>query len=169
MKKALKIIAVVSVAAAMFISGIEKNGDRIFIGRISGDHIRCALAFVTWVCVTILLVMFLKKKPEENAPAKKGGAVIAVFAALFDAGLTFVLANLLIFARFAKPERIKSPDGEHYIVRVETSDLLGHTKYNFYVKKSGVKYRYIFDDDDPDPTLEWNDDGVRHRESFYEY
>ena len=94
---------------------------------------------------------------------------MAVFAALFAVGLTFVLATLLIFARFAKPERIKSPDGEHYIVRVETSDLLGHTKYNFYVKKNGVKYRYIFDDDDPDPTLEWNDDGVRHRESFYEY
>ena len=37
------------------------------------------------------------------------------------------------------------------------------------IEKNGVKYRYIFDDDDPDPTLEWNDDGVRHRENFYEY
>lgn len=168
-RTALKVIAIAAIAAAMTVSGIEKDGKRIFVGSFSGDHIRCALAAVMWVCVTLLLVMFLKRKPEENERPGKGRKVLAVIAALFDVGLTLILVNMLIFAKMRAPERIKSPDGSHYIVRVRTSTLFGHTKYNFYVKDKGVVYRYIFDNDEPDPELEWKSGGVEYRGKLYKY
>lgn len=168
-RTALKITAIAAFIGAMTVSGIEKDGKRIFIGNYSDDHICSAFAVVMWVCVTLLLVMFLKRKPEENEPPKKGKKVLAVFVALFDVGLTLVLANTLIFSKSAKPERIKSPDGEHYIVRDEKITLFGHTKYNFYIREKGVKYRYIFDNDNPDPELEWKSDGVEFNGKLYKY
>ncbi len=167
-KTVLKIIAVAAIAALMLIAGIEDGGKRVFIGKYTRDHISIALYCIAWVCNGILLAMFLKKKrsPDEQ---KRINPVLPIAAALAEAGLTVFIIVVSSFGDFREASRINSPDRDHYIVRIEDEDWFGNSKYKFYIKDSGVIYRYIFDAGKPLPELEWTDDGIIYNGDLYEY
>ena len=66
-----------------------------------------------------------------------------------------------------------TPDGTywtssgHFVAFVEYKVENG--QHWFYIKDSGVIYRYIFDAGNPLPELEWTDDGIIYNGDLYEY
>lgn len=169
-KTVLKVIAAAALIGAVVVKRVERGSRRIFIGDHSSNHIYLAIYFIAWLCIGILLLMFLReKKNTDEAPKSKLRKVFPVLAACLEVGLTILVPLMLLFRNLDKPERIKSPDGDHYIIRVEKDDWFGNTKYNFYVKDKGIVYRYIFDSDKPNPELSWNDKGVGFNGELYEY
>jgi hypothetical protein len=169
-KTVLKVIAVASLIGAVVSLNVEDGSHKVFIGDYNIDHIYLLFCFIAWLCLGILLFLYLRKKKDtEEAPKSKVRKVLPVLAACLEMGLTSTIPMVLLFSDADKQERIKSPDGKHDIVRVEKDDWFGNTKYNFYIKDKGVVYRYIFDSDKPAPKLEWTDDGVIFDNKLYEY
>lgn len=167
MKIALRVTAILSLIVILVTGEIENTGKLIAIGCLTGTIIRCIALFLLWISVSGLLVMFLREKREKTTVGK---TIKAILLALFDVSLTIAVIALLLTIPdwMKKAEKLKSPDGEHYIVRVAHYDLFGHKVYNFYTKDKGIIYEYAFNDDNAEPELEWTDNGVLHRGWLYE-
>ena len=170
--KALKIIlgavAALNLIAVLALKRIDSSGKIVLIGALNTEYIWAIVSFLLWLSVVGIMILFFTEKDEKKKSRSTIAGAVCVLPSLV---LTLVMLGGMLSAFAARGDyrRIKSPDGEHYIVRKETSDVFGHKNYKFYIKDKGIVYRYIFDSDEAEPELKWTSSGVKYKKKLYRY
>lgn len=170
--KALKIIlgalGAVNLIFLLGLKRVDSHGKKVMLGSLNSEYIFAIVSIFLWLSVVGIMILLFLEKDEKKKQRSTIAGVVCVLPSLV---LTLGMLAGMLSALAAKGDysRIKSPDGEHYIIRKRTDVVFGQQKYNFYIKDSGIVYRYIFDSADPEPELEWKSDGVKFQGELYKY
>ncbi|MBQ6180581.1 MAG: hypothetical protein IJU93_00060 [Lachnospiraceae bacterium] len=164
---------VFTILAQVILYKLQDRNRLVIICGITGYSLMEFLAFGTLFCIGGLLAVFINAKDTGGKPRRAYKAVIFTLG-IIVLELPAIFNFLMMFLCSARvpsdPEKIKSPDGKHFIVR--TSDTAeGHSIYCYYIKDYGIIYRPIFEDFErkSDPELQWTDEGVIYEGKLYEY
>ncbi len=149
-----------------------QNDDRIIIiGKVTGYNIELLCSVALYLSILGLLASFLVAVSESKASFKILRTFLVMFAVIF-AEIPLTLVLILKLFGLGKmpddPEKLKSPDGKHCIIKTKAS-VEGCAGAEYYVRDKGVVYRLLFEDTHADTTLEWTDDGVIFDNKLYEY
>jgi heme A synthase len=170
--KALKIVfgavGALNLIFILMLKRVDSQGKIVMLGSLNSEYLWALTAFLLWSCLIVTAILMFREKDEKK---KQRSTVIGAVCAMSGLVVTLVMLAGMLAALSARGDygRIKSPDGEHCLIRKETDVLLGQTKYYFYIKDSGVVYRYIFESTDPEPELEWTSSGVKYQGELYKY
>ena len=173
MKKRVVILWLIS--AAFF-------GLAVWTVSLQVEHIFAALhrtsAFWVPLCMTVSFgcaaaALFFRRRMRREQGKK--GIVPTVFGVLF---LILAAAEGYVAVRMSsmKPDFCtlrhyeSSPDGQHSVYRVERSDLLGNSCYDYYQQVGTFDWERVFDADlGTAPKIEWGPDGLTYRGLYHPY